>query len=224
MWQTASGTGDALAPNCPAATRCADVAYGGSPLVDEGRWYAQQQVRTPGGTWSSWSSPAWFETRSSITVGVSGPMAFGAVLSGSNTPASTTATINCGAATGCDLFASAYSDSVALDDGGLDTIPRHAPASPAAPAAWALGTADGLGISVASTTSGKDALRWGPGTLPTDISTLHYQGMTRTPSLLASSTSAGVESVVIAGRLNIPPTTGIATYSGLLDVIALPNL
>lgn len=224
LWETASSTGDLLTPTCVAAARCADVPYAGPVLPDEGRWYVQQQLRTPEGLWSAWSTAAPFETRAAISVGAIPAMAFGSITPGTSATASTTATVTCGAPSGCDVFAQGYSDTVALDDGGVNSVPRHGVVEPAAPASWGTGVADGMGISVASTTSGKDTGRWGTGIVHTDTANLAYLGMTRTPSLLASSTSSGVESVVIAGRVNAPPGTAVGTYTGLMTVVAVPNL
>ena len=74
-----------------------------------------------------------------------------------------------------------------------------------------------------ASTSGKDTGTWGAGTDFSDLTALQFAGFGTIPTVLATTSTTGVENVTLGARLNPTGSTPVGSYSGQMDVIAVAN-
>jgi hypothetical protein len=211
--------GQTLGAACSTGTQCADIVYDGPDIHQEGaRYYLTMQLGTPEGIWSA-PTTDWFETSDAISVSSVGTLALPRHPAGEDATDSVGVTTVCAVPTGCDLHATAPSDTVAMATvAGPQSIPRI-PAS--VPSAWAPGDPQGMGVTVLASTSGKDSATWGAGADLSDLSALNFVGLRRSSTSIQHRASSGTEITLLGIRLNAPLTTPPGPYQGSVSLIAV---
>lgn len=230
MWDSDPGqTGIAPPVSCADLARCADIIYGTTgtaplDLIHDGaRYYARSTFRTTSGNWTDWASWDWFEVQTLLTFSItSGPASnLGTLLPGNDATGTSTMTINTNNATGWSLSASGPSNTDGMT--GPVAIARWT-AAPGAPTLWPSGT--GFGISLLTSTAGKDTTHWGTGTDPTQTGTVKWIGpQLTTPAPLANrqTYSAATDTATTGYRVAIPAGQAPGTYSTTITYTAVAN-
>lgn len=212
----------------------ASVTYGGvsgSLRLGGARYWARARFRTQStSAWSNWSDVDWWEMDQSITTSVvtssSVALSSGAVLAGQDAVSAATFGVSTTNFHGYTTWIEGPSDAWGMSD-GLPGSAHELPGRGSTPAPWAPGTAGFIGVSVLSSTGGKDTTRWGTGTTTADLATLNWAWGSPSSRLMLTTRpdyDPSPQEVRVAVRANAAPTTDPGRYSTTLVFTALPNV
>ncbi|MCW2926998.1 MAG: siaA, partial [Thermoleophilia bacterium] len=231
LWDSdPTDAGIVVTPNCANLARCVDVTYAGAPLVRDGaRYYVRGKLRSTTSIWSGWSTWDWFQTVSSLTIGVSSGASATfttAAMPGQDLTTTSTVTVSTNDRSGYALSAKGPDDSWGLDGPGAAVLPRWSGA-PDAPTLWAPGVSGAFGLTVLSATGGKDTATWGSGSSKDDLTNLRYVGLQLSNAAVLhrrTTYSAGTDSITTSYRANVDPTQVSGTYVATVTYTAVPNV
>jgi hypothetical protein len=225
-YDTLWDSGEQTVTACADLARCNDVTYAGAALIRTGaRYYARARVRPNAQTWTDWADWDWFETTPVTTVSVAPTVSLGSAIPGFDAAVGHDVQVATTNASGYSLTATGPSDSWGMTDGSAPHVPRWSGA-PGSPSAWAAGTSGGFGLTVVSSTGGKDTARWGTGTTETDYVNNRYVGLLSSTSTLLQSTSvfsAATDTVRVGFRSNVDSTIPPGAYSATITFTAVAN-